>query len=418
MIIGTGTDIIEISRIKNVFKNETFLRKMFTNNEIEYLKCRGAESTAGYFCAKEAVAKCLGTGFSGFNFTDIEILKKNSAPYVLLHGNAQKIAGNQKIAHIFISISHCKEYATAIAIAEGNLDSTLQENISNNGIITNDNCREYPLNLLKKREPQSHKGEYGKLYIIGGSYNMSGSMILAARAAFRCGAGLVTCVIPESILNRLGSQVIEATYMVCKKNKKQIELSLTEMDEILSKCDVIALGIGLGRTNKIIENIEYLIKNSSKPMVIDADGLNMLSKIKNCLKDTKAKIVLTPHAVEMSRLTGLDVEYINKNRLIVAKSFAQEYKCVVLLKGAETIVTDGDRVYINITGNPGMASGGSGDVLTGMIASLIGQGYDFYDAAVIGSFIHGKAGDNAFEKYGYGLIAGDIIDLVGNYLKG
>ena len=118
MIIGTGIDIIEISRIKSLLKNERFLLKMFTNNEIEYLKSRGPESTAGYFCAKEAVAKCLGTGFSGFNFTDIEILKKNSAPYVILHGEAAQIAQNKKITHICISISHCKEYATAMAIAQ------------------------------------------------------------------------------------------------------------------------------------------------------------------------------------------------------------------------------------------------------------------------------------------------------------
>ncbi|WDC85913.1 NAD(P)H-hydrate dehydratase [Caloramator sp. mosi_1] len=159
--------------------------------------------------------------------------------------------------------------------------------------------------------------------------------------------------------------------------------------------------------------MSYLLEKSTKPLVIDADGLNMLLSIKARLKTKKCQVVLTPHPGEFSRLTGLDVEYINKNRVDVAVNFAKEYGCILLLKGASTVVTDGDRVYINTTGNPGMATGGSGDVLTGIILSLIGQGYAPYDAALLGAYIHGCAGDLAYKKYGNGLVASDIIEYIG-----
>jgi ADP-dependent NAD(P)H-hydrate dehydratase / NAD(P)H-hydrate epimerase len=121
---------------------------------------------------------------------------------------------------------------------------------------------------------------------------------------------------------------------------------------------------------------------------------------------------------EMAKLTNLDIEYINCNKQEVAMDFAKEYNCIVLLKGANTIVTDGNKIYVNTTGNPGMASGGSGDALTGIIVSLIGQGYSAFDSAALGAYLHGMAGDRAFSQYGYGLIASDIIDCIGNYLKG
>lgn len=418
MVLGTGTDIIEISRIKNIAKNIKFIEKMFTKKEIEYLKFRGPESTAGYFCAKEAASKAIGTGFSGFKFTDIEIVKKNNAPFILLHGGALKIANQKGIKQIHISISHCKEYATASAVAEGNdiffeYSSPIGEDMINDSIKNN-----YPISIFKKRNENSHKGDYGKTFIIGGSFNMSGAMILAARAALRTGAGLVTCVIPKSIIDRVGISVIEATYLACNENDGYLELTDENIDNILAKADAIAFGIGIGRTTKIKYSLLYLIQNSLKPIVIDADGINLLADIKDCLKNKKANIILTPHSGEMARLIGKDINYVNSNRLAVAKKFAKEYKCTILLKGFNTIVTDGDRVYVNTTGNPGMASGGSGDVLTGIITSLIGQGYDIFDAAALGAYLHGFGGDSAYNRFGYGLTASDIVDFIGIYLKG
>jgi hydroxyethylthiazole kinase-like uncharacterized protein yjeF len=414
MILGTGTDIIEISRIKNIYNNSRFLEKMFNINEIEYLKLKGSESTAGYFCAKEAVSKALGTGFSGFKFTDIEIIKKAGAPFVLLHGRALEIARSRGIIEIYVSISHSRNYATAIAVAEG--DSRLS-------IIGNTNlCAEaksdYPMSIFKKRNIDSHKGDFGKVFIVGGSYNMSGAVILATKAALRVGAGLVTCVIPKSIIDRVGSSVIESTYHACSEKDGYIELSNEEIDSIIQKCDVIGFGVGIGRTSGVKKALSYLLENSNKPVVVDADGLSVLAGMKGCLKCAKTKIILTPHVGEMARLLDVDVNYVNNNRIETAKNFAKEYNCIVLLKGSNTIVTNGSRVYINKTGNPGMASGGSGDVLTGIITGLIGQGYDTFDAAALGAYLHGIAGDDAYKRYGYGLTAGDIIDFIGIYLKG
>jgi hydroxyethylthiazole kinase-like uncharacterized protein yjeF len=441
MIIGTGIDIIEIARIDNLTCKEAFLKKMFTQNEIAYLETKKTESIAGYFCAKEAVVKSLGTGFFGFKFTDIEILKKNSAPYVVLYGKALALSRDKGIKEIHVSISHSKEYANAIAVAEGSVDE-LYRKFDNNEVLKrinddneftesnpvvpisyekdywNVNLLAYPKSLLKIRKIDSHKGDYGRVYIIGGCFTMSGAVILAAKAALRSGAGLVTCVIPKSIIDRVGSQVLEATYMLSEGNDMFIDLSICQMDEILNKCDAIALGIGMGKSKEAQKNIEYMLENSNKAIVIDADGINMLYDIKDTLKKTKTQIILTPHSGEMARLTDLDIEYINENRQDVAVAFAKEYNCIILLKGASTIVTDGKRVYINTTGNPGMASGGSGDALTGIIVSLIGQGYGVFDSAALGAYLHGMAGDSAFSKYGYGLLASDLIDCIGNYLKG
>jgi hydroxyethylthiazole kinase-like uncharacterized protein yjeF len=414
MILGTGTDIVEISRIKDLCGNTRFMEKMFTFKEREYLKQKGPESTAGYFCAKEATSKALGTGFSGFKFTDIEIIKKEGVPLILLHGNAFNIACSMGIKEIHISISHCRNYATAIAIAEG------KEELITTGNI--DLCKiakeEYPMSIFKVRAKDGHKGDYGKIGIIGGSDQMSGALVLAARAAFRSGAGLVTCVIPKAILDRVGSLIIEATYIVCKDKAGFIDLTNEELDKVIQSCDVLGFGVGIGRTEEIKNALKYIIEHCPKPLVIDADGLFALAELKACLKRAEGKIILTPHRGEMARLLGCDISYVNKNPLEAAENFAKEFNCIVLLKGANTIVTDGAKSYINKTGNPGMASGGSGDVLTGIISSFIGQGYEVFDAAALGAYLHGLAGDNAYKRYGYGLTARDIIDFLGICLKG
>lgn len=288
--------------------------------------------------------------------------------------------------------------------------------IEEQGITVKASYGEYPGNLLRKRRIDSNKGNFGRVHIIGGSHLMSGAVILAAKAALNSGCGLATCVIPESILDRVGASVIEATYRTAAEKDGCIYLNETEMDNILNEGDVIALGPGIGRAHHIKDMISYMFERSSKPMVVDADGINALTSIKDKLKNAGCKIVLTPHPGEMSRLTGLDTNYINRNRINVARDFAKEYGCILLLKGSSTVVTDGERVYINTTGNPGMASGGSGDVLTGVIASLIGQGYEVFDAAVLGAYIHGCAGDKAYDTFGYGLTSGKIIDYLGSCL--
>ncbi|HAZ38218.1 MAG TPA: bifunctional ADP-dependent NAD(P)H-hydrate dehydratase/NAD(P)H-hydrate epimerase [Clostridiaceae bacterium] len=274
--------------------------------------------------------------------------------------------------------------------------------------------KDYPLNLLRKREVHTNKGDYGKVYIIGGSYLMSGAVILCAKGALNSGCGLTTCVIPDSILNRVGSGVFESTFITYDEN---LGLNKDVMDNIIEKADAIVFGIGMGRNKNVEEALTYFLENFEKPIVIDADGINALSNIKSVLKNSKAKVIITPHPKEMERLTGLEVSYINKNRKAVAENFAKEYGCTVLLKGASTVVSDGENVYVNTSGNPGMASGGSGDVLTGVLASFAGQGYSPYEASILAAYIHGAAGDSAYEDFGYGLHAENIANYLGKNIR-
>lgn len=408
MIYGSGIDIIKIDRVERLSHKEAFMNKFFTKKERAYLKEKRAESIAGYFSAKEAIVKAMGTGFQGFKFKDVEVLRQNNEPYVILHGNAKKIADNKGIEYIKVSISHEKEYAVANAIAVGK-----KSNIS-----CDNKFSEYPLNILRKREANSHKGTYGKISILGGSYTMSGAVILAATAALRTGSGLVNLAIPECILERIATTVYEATYTPLNYINGTINLSQKDINLIVDKFDALAIGIGMGFEKELYSSITEIIRSFNKPIVIDADGLNIISLDTKVLKEIKtSNIILTPHPLEMSRLTGLTVEYINNNRKEVARNFAKKNNCVILLKGHETVVTDGESVYINKSGNPGMATGGSGDVLTGIIVSLLGQGYSLYDSAVLGSYVHGLAGDLAYEEYGYGLKAMDITNYIGKYIK-
>jgi ADP-dependent NAD(P)H-hydrate dehydratase / NAD(P)H-hydrate epimerase len=289
--------------------------------------------------------------------------------------------------------------------------------IEDQNLAVTSNYGEYPLSLLKMRGLDTNKGDYGKVYIIGGSHLMSGAVALSASAAISSGAGLVTCVIPESILDRVGVLVPEAIYSHFEQKDGHSYISYNALNSIMEKASAIAFGVGLGDAQHMATALSYLIQKSNKPLIIDADGINMLTTLKEKLKKRKCDVILTPHPGEMSRLTGLSIDHINKNRLQVAGDFAREHRCILLLKGSSTVVTDGKMAYINTTGNPGMATGGSGDVLTGLIAALVGQGYSSYEAAILGANIHGLAGDDAHNHFGYGLKASDIIKYFGKYIR-
>lgn len=302
-----------------------------------------------------------------------------------------------------------------------------QECVIEENIKTTVNDDRYPLNILRTREIDANKGTFGRVYIAAGSTNMPGAAAIAAKAALRAGAGLVTLVIPESIKDRLGVNAAEATYLYLKDDEARFMMEsrgkgtdcmyLKEdgnkysiLDETMKKADSIGMGPGLG-WNEVTEAITcYVIRNYNGPLVLDADSLNSISEYCTVLKERKGATIITPHPGEMARLIKKDVSYINSNRISSAQRFSQEYGSIVLLKGSSTIVTDGVRTYINTTGNPGMAKGGSGDALTGIITSLCAQGYEAYEAACLGAYIHGRAGDEAYKSYGYGLTASDLID--------
>ncbi|MHC5061081.1 MAG: NAD(P)H-hydrate dehydratase [Planctomycetota bacterium] len=276
------------------------------------------------------------------------------------------------------------------------------------------------------RRPDAHKGNFGKVCIVAGSIGMSGAAAIAGRAALRAGAGLVRVATPRSVLPTVAA--IEPSYTTIplpedgagciSAEAVGVVLGLVEQN------DVMAFGPGVRVTAGVREILEALIGLEGVRLVIDADGLNCLAKSSDWLEQRKASLVLTPHPGEMKRLwSRLFREAMPADRVEQATVLAKKAGCTVVLKGAGTVVADADRVYVNTTGNPGMATAGSGDVLTGVITALAGQGLSDFDAAVLGVYIHGLAGDIAAGKVGEtSLIATDIIDSLGDaflrHLKG
>lgn len=272
--------------------------------------------------------------------------------------------------------------------------------------------------LLPYRKSDTHKGSYGKIGVIGGSVNMAGAVLFAAESAYRMGCGLVRVCTVEENRNILQTKLPEAMLTTYKtEEKNSIREALKEMCEW---SDVIVLGPGLGTEEYAIYIVEKMLQVYRGTIILDADGLNIVAKEKNMLENTDADVIITPHLMEMSRLTGKKVSEIKENKYDVARDFADKYHTVVVLKDSRTIVSDGGRqAYINATGNNGMATGGSGDVLSGIIAGLCGQGMDCYEAAKLGVCMHGLAGQEAAISRGrYSMIARDIVRSITTVLEG
>ncbi|MFZ2149167.1 MAG: NAD(P)H-hydrate dehydratase [Sedimentisphaerales bacterium] len=269
---------------------------------------------------------------------------------------------------------------------------------------------------LKPRAVDAHKGDFGKVCIIAGSIGMSGAAALAGRSALRAGAGLVRVATPKSVLPIVAS--IEPSFTTIALPEDSLgRISAKAINPILeavSENDVVAFGPGVGISGELRSVLETLLEQNQLRIVIDADGLNNLAGIKDWPIKRKANLILTPHPGEMKRLwSALFREPLPPDRQKQAAQLAQQTKTIVALKGAGTVVTDGEKIYINKTGNPGMATPGSGDVLTGVIAALAGQGLSDFDAAVLGVYIHGLAGDIAAENFGQvSLMTTDIIQAL------
>ena len=415
MMTGIGIDTIEISRIKNaVSRNKRFLEKIFSEKELKYIKSKNynVSTIAGMFSAKESISKALGTGIRGFDWTDIEIIHDDlGKPNVKLNNYAKEILDEKQYDSISVSISHDRDKAISISIAVGE-----KENYKN--IDENKNVQEIK-DILIKREKNSHKGTYGKVGIIGGSKGMSGAPYLASSAALRTGSGLVYTMVPDSIATVLEIKSVEAIIKSFKCNGEGFIIS--NIEDVIDQCknlDIIAIGPGLGVDYQRIELTSEILTRVDSPIVVDADGINCLVENKEILKSRKSTTILTPHLMEFSRLIKVDQDEIQKNRAKYSQKFAREYGVTMVLKGPNTIVCDSENMYINTTGNPGMATAGSGDTLTGMIVSLLGQGLSAYDASKLGVYLHGIAGDIAASDKGeYGLIARDIVNAIPYAIK-
>jgi NAD(P)H-hydrate epimerase len=266
---------------------------------------------------------------------------------------------------------------------------------------------------LPPRPEESHKGSFGKVWIVAGSRGMSGAAILSGLGALRGGAGLVTVAVPASIQSIVAGY--EPSYLTRgladDDNGQASYAAAVELKSSLPAQTAAAFGPGLGQSPGIVELAAEVYQHAPLPMVFDADGLNALAQRPDVLarQPDQPSRILTPHPGEFSRLTGLAMKEIQSQREQHAAEFARRHGVIVLLKGHHTVITDGARTFINPTGNSGMATGGTGDVLTGLITALLAQGMPALDAARLGAYLHGRAGDLTAEALSKpGLIASDL----------
>ena len=323
----------------------------------------------------------------------IEIKHVDNRPIAFI--NNKEIRGS-------ISISHDGNYAIAIC----NMKDQYQMNI-------NQEMKE----IMPKRKSESHKGDYGKIAILGGSSGMAGSVYMASLSAMRTGAGMAFILAPKSISEIL--QIKSNEQIIKEIDCHNFYYSSEIVDQILDNIegkDTLIIGPGMGKGEDLNKLIGEIIASTDIDMVIDADGLNAISKDLSILKSNN-KIILTPHLGEFSRLTGLEIDKIKEDEESIAKKFAKNNDVVLVLKSDHTIVTDGLKFYKNEIGNPGMATAGVGDALTGVIASLMKR-LEPFEAAKLGVYIHSLAGDIASEKLGEdSLIATDVIENLSEAIK-
>lgn len=276
-----------------------------------------------------------------------------------------------------------------------------------------------PVNVvprLPRRAFDAHKGSFGRVLIVAGSRGMSGAAVLCGRAALRAGAGLVQVASPANVQPIVAAgHPCYTTFAIHQHADGTLsDTAAGEVIEWARAANALAIGPGLGQSPDVASFVRQVVRElPHTPMVIDADGLNALAPFADDFKTRACPLILTPHPGEFCRLSRRSMPEVHDHREELAVEFAARFGVVLVLKGAGTIVTDGRKLYRNSTGNPGMATGGSGDVLTGTIAALLGQALSPFDAAVLGAWVHGRAGDLAAAEMGQvGLTAADLPDYV------
>jgi NAD(P)H-hydrate epimerase len=274
---------------------------------------------------------------------------------------------------------------------------------------------------LPPRAADAHKGTFGQVLVVAGSVGMSGAAVLAGTAALRGGAGLVRVATPAPVgpLVAAGHPCLMTAWLPADRLGRLDWSALAELLALAEQATAVVVGPGLGQSAALRAMVPTLLRQVARPVVLDADGLNALGADTQPLADRPAPTLLTPHPGEFARLTGLDTEAVQGDRPGQALEFARRHGSVLVLKGAGTVVTDGRRLYTNTTGNPGMATGGTGDVLAGLLGALLAQGVEPFDAAVMGAFLHGRAGDLARDRLGEtSLLATDLLDELPAALRG
>lgn len=308
-----------------------------------------------------------------------------------------------QVPKLIFFLPETANYVNEIEILDIGLDQSFIDQLESGVDLVG---KQEALSLYIPRDKFGHKGTYGHSLLIGGSKGKIGSMVLASKASMRVGSGLTTSIIPE------------CGYEVLQTAVPEVMVIENDSDDFISDFKVnftpnaIGVGVGLGKHSKTINAFENFLKVNKQPLVLDADALNILSENKKLLDFLPENTILTPHPKELERLIGLWDNDFDKIAKTIA--FSEKYRCIVLIKGAHSIIVYGDQLFVNTSGNPGMATAGSGDVLTGMITGLIAQGYNQINATIFGVYLHGSAGDLALQDFGYqALLASDIIEHIG-----
>lgn len=271
------------------------------------------------------------------------------------------------------------------------------------------------LDSLPDRNPWCHKGDFGRILLLCGSRGYTGAAALAAMGALRSGAGLVYLGVPESIYAIEAAKLLEPVVIpLPDESGKLSKNAVADVQELLPRMDAVLIGPGLGQSDGILAIVQEVLHNFEGPVVLDADGINVLCGHKDILRGRTFPTILTPHDGEFLRIGGK----INADRIGAAAVLAKDLGCIVLLKGHETVITDGREYCVNHTGNPGMAVGGSGDILAGIIVSLLGQGIGPMKAAACAAWLHGASGDRCAQRLGqYGMLPSDMLEELPRLLK-
>lgn len=313
-----------------------------------------------------------------------------------------------------------REFCGKITVADIGLPERCTETVDRERVYTLIG-RDYLCYFPYARPYTSHKGTFGNVLVIGGSYSMRGAAAFAALGALRSGAGLVRIASVDRCIDTVASLVPEATFLELECDDYGYMLYDPNRDPLFSavkKADAIVLGCGMGVTPDTTEITRFVIENAECPLIIDADGINCLASSIDMLKKNGTDIIITPHVGEMARLIGCEKSVVSENRIAVAEKLAEKYNLTVVLKGAGTVVADRRRTAVNSTGNPGMSTGGSGDVLAGIIGSVMAQGTDVFYCTNAAVFMHGLAGDMAEKKLGMeAMLPRDIIDNLSDAFK-
>ncbi len=420
----TGTDIVKISRISKLVEPQ-ISRKIFSSYEAEYISSvfDKNQTAAGMFAAKEAFLKMLGTGITSLNLCEIEILHyDNGEPYYAPCKTALAKAHELGLYTFELSITHDGEYAVAVAIshkdrmAEYYKSATAIYESPCDGCITPQTV--HP--LLPKRASVSHKGSYGRLFTLAGSKGLTGAAAMACTSALKCGTGLITLGCADSLNNIFETLLTEImTKPLPDENGLISAKALPQIISSVKSSDVCLFGPGIGKSSGIMRIAEGIIDLPDAYIIADADGLNALAQLSDAFIKHQAKMIITPHIGEFSRLTGISTAEILSDTKKYALEFAEKYNVTVVLKSHRTVVCSPDgRCLKNISGNPGMATGGTGDVLAGAVAAFAAQGMEPFEAAVTGVYIHSLAADMAAYDVGeYSLTPTDIINYLPYSLK-